>query len=122
MVAMSWNDPEVAGTTKEEMVGALIRGVEYCHRLAIRLAGERRGKPGPDASHGLMALTEFPEQREWLLEDLPGRVEGAVEEGLRWATPIMTFRRTACRDVEFRCTSISSSACRARSGAWTHED
>jgi cytochrome P450 len=52
-------------------------------------------------------LTDFPEQRTWLLEDLPGRVPGAVEEILRWASPIMTFRRTASRDLEFRGRQIT---------------
>lgn len=52
-------------------------------------------------SHGLKALTDFPDQRVWLQQDLQGRMPTAVEEIVRWATPIMTFRRTAARDVEF---------------------
>jgi cytochrome P450 len=51
-------------------------------------------------SHGLKALTDFPEQRAWLLEDLDGRLPLAIEEIIRWATPIMTFRRTAAHDTE----------------------
>ena len=51
-------------------------------------------------SHGMKALTDFPEQRAWLLEDLDGRLPIAVEEIIRWATPIMTFRRTAAHDTE----------------------
>jgi cytochrome P450 len=51
-------------------------------------------------SHGLKALTDFPDQRAWLLDDLDGRMTPAVEEIIRWATPIMTFRRTAARDTE----------------------
>lgn len=51
-------------------------------------------------SHGLKALTDFPEQRAWLMEDLDGRMPLAIEEIVRWATPIMTFRRTASRDCE----------------------
>lgn len=53
-------------------------------------------------SHGLKALTDFPDQRAWLLDDIDNRMPTAVEEIVRWATPIMTFRRTAARDVEFR--------------------
>jgi cytochrome P450 len=49
-------------------------------------------------SHGLRALTDFPAQRDWLMADLTGRMPSAVEEIVRWATPIMTFRRTASRD------------------------
>ena len=51
-------------------------------------------------SHGLKALTDFPDQRAWLMEDLDGRMPSAVEEIVRWATPIMTFRRTAAHDTE----------------------
>ena len=51
-------------------------------------------------SHGMKALTDFPEQRAWLMEDLDGRLPIAVEEIIRWATPIMTFRRTAAHDTE----------------------
>jgi cytochrome P450 len=51
-------------------------------------------------SHGMKALTDFPDQRAWLMEDLDGRLPLAVEEIIRWATPIMTFRRTAARDTQ----------------------
>lgn len=51
-------------------------------------------------SHGMKALTDFPDQRAWLVEDLDGRMVAAVEEVVRWASPIMTFRRTASRDCE----------------------
>ncbi len=51
-------------------------------------------------SHGLHALTRFPDQRALLLQDLDGRLETAVEEIVRWASPVMTFRRTATRDAE----------------------
>ena len=51
-------------------------------------------------SHGMKALTDFPEQRAWLMEDLDARLPLAVEEIIRWATPIMTFRRTAAHDTE----------------------
>jgi cytochrome P450 len=58
-------------------------------------------------SHALRALTDHPEQRAWLLEDLENRLPAAVEEFVRWATPIMTFRRTAAHDVEFRGQTIT---------------
>ncbi len=51
-------------------------------------------------SHAMKALTDFPDQRAWLLEDFDARIKTAVEEMVRWATPIMTFRRTAARDCE----------------------
>ncbi|MDT5350988.1 MAG: hypothetical protein QOH91_4275 [Mycobacterium sp.] len=51
-------------------------------------------------SHALKALTDFPEQRAWLLADFDNRIGTAVEEFIRWATPVMTFRRTATTDFE----------------------
>lgn len=52
-------------------------------------------------SHGMLALMEHPEQLRRLRED-PSLIPTAVEETLRWATPVMHFRRTATRDVELR--------------------
>jgi cholest-4-en-3-one 26-monooxygenase len=50
-------------------------------------------------SGGMRALIENPEQRELLLAD-PSLFPSAVEEMLRWVTPVMHFRRTATQDVE----------------------
>jgi cytochrome P450 len=52
------------------------------------------------ASHALDALTQNPDQRALLMDDLDGRLPDAVEEFVRWASPVMTFRRTTTRDVE----------------------
>jgi cytochrome P450 len=41
-----------------------------------------------------------PEQRALLLEDLDARLPEAVEEFVRWASPVLTFRRTTTRAVE----------------------
>jgi cytochrome P450 len=51
-------------------------------------------------THALKALTDFPDQRAWLLEDFDNRAGGAIEEFIRWASPVMTFRRTAATDFE----------------------
>lgn len=52
------------------------------------------------ASHALKALTDFPDQKDWLSSDFDNRIGTAVEEFIRWATPVMTFRRTAAKDYE----------------------
>ena len=51
-------------------------------------------------SHGMKALTDFPEQRARWMADFDGVAPTAVEEIVRWATPVIHFRRTATRDVE----------------------
>jgi cholest-4-en-3-one 26-monooxygenase len=50
-------------------------------------------------SHGMLALIENPEQRALLLDE-PDRLPAAVEEMLRFASPVMYMRRTARTDFE----------------------
>jgi cholest-4-en-3-one 26-monooxygenase len=50
-------------------------------------------------SGGVQALCEHPAQLDRLRED-PSLLPQAIEEMLRWATPVMQFRRTATRDTK----------------------
>ena len=52
-------------------------------------------------SGGMEQLLLHPEQRQMLVDD-PSRMETAVEEMLRWVSPIKTMCRTVTHDVEFR--------------------
>ena len=52
-------------------------------------------------SHSMRALIEHPKALDRLRED-PSLLPVAIEEFLRWATPVHHFRRTATRDVELR--------------------
>lgn len=56
-------------------------------------------------SHGMQALMENPEQRQRLLDD-PSMIVTAVDEILRWSSPVMQFRRTAMHDTEIRGVKI----------------
>ncbi|MHA7649228.1 cytochrome P450 [Mycobacterium sp. ML4] len=58
------------------------------------------------ASHALRALTDFPAEKAWLKASFEERIGTAVEEFVRWATPVMTFRRTAATDFELRGQQI----------------
>ena len=51
-------------------------------------------------SHGIKALTDFPDQREIWWDDFGGVARTAVEEIVRWASPVIHFRRTATADTE----------------------
>jgi cholest-4-en-3-one 26-monooxygenase len=54
-------------------------------------------------SHGMRALIEHPSELAKLSSDPSSdRMALAVEEILRWSSPIHYFRRTAVRDVELR--------------------
>jgi cytochrome P450 len=58
-------------------------------------------------SLGLLALLENPEQFEKLRTD-PDIMPNAVEEILRWASPVSYFARRATRDVEIRGVGIEA--------------
>jgi cholest-4-en-3-one 26-monooxygenase len=49
-------------------------------------------------SGAMLALIEHPEQRQRLIDD-PGLMPTAVEEFLRWVSPLIYFRRTLQRDA-----------------------
>ncbi|MCU1603166.1 MAG: cyp [Frankiales bacterium] len=50
-------------------------------------------------SQGVLAFDQFPEQRQRWIAD-PALTKSAVEEVVRWATPVTWMRRTATQDVE----------------------
>jgi cytochrome P450 len=51
-------------------------------------------------SHGMKALCEHPDQRALWESEFERWAPTAVEEIVRWATPVIHFRRTATRDTE----------------------
>jgi len=56
-------------------------------------------------SHGMLALIEHPDERRKLLDD-PALLPSAVDEMLRYASPVMYMRRTAQDDVELHGQTI----------------
>lgn len=56
-------------------------------------------------SHGAVALAKHPQQLERLRRE-PARLPDAVEEMLRWGTPVGAFMRTATRDTTLRSTRV----------------
>ncbi|MET0160501.1 MAG: cytochrome P450 [Acidimicrobiales bacterium] len=60
--------------------------------LLLTVAGNETTRNA--TSHGMHALLEHPDQMQ-LLRDNPELLDPAIEEILRWATPVINFRRTA---------------------------
>jgi cholest-4-en-3-one 26-monooxygenase len=50
-------------------------------------------------AHGMNAFLENPDQWALLVDDPQARIPDAVEEILRWASPVLFFRRNATKDV-----------------------
>src|SRR6478735_9391005 len=57
---------------------------------------------------GIQALFEHPDQRARLMGDLDGLIPTAIEEMLRYTSPVVNFRRTAMADTEIRGTPIAA--------------
>jgi cholest-4-en-3-one 26-monooxygenase len=52
-------------------------------------------------SHGVLTMIEHPDQYRMLAQN-PALVPSAIEEILRWASPVMYFRRNITRDTVLR--------------------
>ena len=56
---------------------------------------------------GLLALLENPEQMQRLRKDPENLMPTAIEEMIRWVTPVRHFMRTATEDYDLHGTTIS---------------
>lgn len=81
------------------------RGAAVMYLLALLVAGNETTRHL--LSGTVAALSEHPDQRDRLAAD-PSGIALAVEEGLRWTTPIQQFGRTATEDVELHGRRIAA--------------
>ena len=59
-------------------------------------------------THVMMALVDNPDQRDWLTDDFENRIGPAVEEFVRWASPVMQFARFATTDTEINGQPVAA--------------
>ena len=78
---------------------------EMCHLWVLLVVGGNESTRHL-LSGALQALCEWPEQRQ-RLGGAPNLCPTAVEEFLRWVSPVMQFRRTVTRDVSFEGQRLS---------------
>jgi cytochrome P450 len=57
-------------------------------------------------SGGMLALMENPDERQKLLDN-PDLIPTAIEEILRWVSPVMHMRRTATKDTKLHGIDIA---------------
>jgi cholest-4-en-3-one 26-monooxygenase len=85
-------------STKAEVDGERLSGLEIdLFFLLLSVAGNETTRNL--ISHGLVTLLEHPDQLA-LLRSNPDLMGSTTEEMLRWASPVMQFRRTAMVDHE----------------------
>ncbi|RUP06707.1 MAG: cytochrome P450 [Mycobacterium sp.] len=58
-------------------------------------------------SHGVLALSRYPEERDKWWADYEGLAHTATEEIVRWASPVVYMRRTLTRDFELSGTKLA---------------
>ncbi|GAA1430057.1 cytochrome P450 [Microlunatus lacustris] len=56
----------------------------------------------------VLALHDHPAERDWLAEDFEGRIDNAVEELIRYASPVIVFARTATVDTRLNGVPIAA--------------
>ncbi len=74
----------------------------------VMLSGAANDTTGHAIAHSLLELQRNPDQKAWLLADFEGRIDTAVDELLRWRSPLVHFRRTATEDYELGGKTIKA--------------
>jgi cytochrome P450 len=99
-------DDLVSRLVHAEVDGEHLTETEYSNFFELFIfAGNETTRTG--ISQGILALIEHPDQFDRLVGD-PSLVPSAVEEILRWGTPVIYFRRTATQDTEIRGIPIQA--------------
>jgi cytochrome P450 len=90
-------DDLVSRLVHAEVEGESLTDDEYCNMFQILiLAGNETTRT--TLTHGMQAFIDNPDQLELLVRD-PALMDSAVEEIIRWATPVIYMRRTAMVDT-----------------------
>lgn len=99
-------DDLVSRLVHAEVDGDSLTDAEYTNFFQLMVfAGNETTRTA--ISQSMLALMENPDQLDRLYAD-PSLIPTATEELIRWASPVMYFRRTATRDTEIRGVPISA--------------
>jgi cholest-4-en-3-one 26-monooxygenase len=98
---------------RDDLVTKLVQADVEGHKLSddefgffvILLAVAGNETTRNSITHGMHAFTEFPDQWELYKKSRPAT---AVDEIVRWATPVTSFQRTALQDTELGGVSIKA--------------
>jgi cytochrome P450 len=97
-------DDLVSRLVHADVDGDRLTDAEYTNFFQLLVfAGNETTRTG--ISQGMLALMQHPEEFARLFDD-PGLATTAADELVRYATPVLYFRRTAMRDTEIRGVEI----------------
>ncbi|MQY29192.1 cytochrome P450 [Nocardia aurantia] len=99
---------------EEDLMTNIVQAEVDGHRLTndqigafmILLSSAGNDTTKQTTSHAMLALDRNRDQRDRLLADWDTRIGPAVDEFVRWSTPVMDFSRTAVTDTEIRGSKI----------------
>ncbi len=74
----------------------------------ILLASAGNDTTKQTTTHVMMALADNPDQRDWLMEDFENRIGPAVEEFVRWSSPVLQFARFVTDDTEINGQPVAA--------------
>lgn len=92
----------------DDLMTSIVNAEVDGHRLTdeeigaflILLASAGNDTTKQATTHTMMALVDNPDQREWLMADFDNRIGAAIEEFVRWSSPVLQFARFATQDTE----------------------
>ena len=122
-VMLGVGDDEVSGEL-DDVIAVVTELAEYAVRLAevdgerltsveiasffILLSAAGNETTRNAISHGMVALTRYPEERDKWWSDFDGAAATAVEEIVRWASPVIFMRRNLTHDIEMRVIKMKA--------------
>jgi cytochrome P450 len=90
---------------KDDLISRLVAATEGDNltpaemaKFFILLVGAGNETTRNVITHGLLVLSRNPDQRDTWMADYENYASGAIEEMLRWASPVVHMRRTVTRD------------------------
>ena len=100
----------------DDLMTAIVNAEVDGHRLSdeeigaflILLASAGNDTTKQATTHAMLALTENPAQRDWLMADFDGRIGPAVEEFVRWSSPVLQFARFVIEDTEINGAPVQA--------------
>jgi len=119
-ITLSTLGSELAAQRRRHPTDDLLTALVQAEVAGVRLSDQEIGAfvvllgvAGNDTTrntitHGVVAFAEHPDQWALLRSDPERLLPGAVEEIVRWASPVMTFRRTATTDTSIAGQHIAA--------------
>jgi cholest-4-en-3-one 26-monooxygenase len=98
-------DDIISALLSSEVVGESLSDMDFnLFFLLLSVAGNETTRNA--IAHGMNVFLENPDQWRLFADDLDTHLAGATEEILRWATPVLFFRRNVTHDVELHGKQI----------------